>query len=253
MKLKEYLRNAKDIIFQAVSGIPDDNVQDAIFSAYQKGDEALTMANSKINQAESDERYLLKEEQSADSRLLEGSPQSFYQNASNLNAGTVPDAQLPASALMTNEQIKDIAGQLANGNHTRMTFFYDQTLQVFNATVALQTDNNFNNDYRSKLDNLISNQWSLIASDHTVQAGDRVLIDMESLSLITISLPETPETGDLIMLADGSGQAGVSKSITIGRNGHKIMALDEDLNVDLPGYLMTFVYMNPVKGWVVMN
>lgn len=346
MKLRDYLRKAKDIVFESVSGISNDNVQDAVKTAYDKGNQALSVANSKMTQAQGDARYLNKTAKAVDSDKLDGKDStafilttsistatnststtlvtaasatkvtydrattalntangklsqadadelylaidgkatdanlldgkdstyflsttgkaadadkldgqhgSFYQSASNLNAGTVPNARLPATALRSDAQIKDIAGQLAEGNQTRITVDYDTANKVYNFAATVQSDNNFNNSYKSKLDNLANNQWLVINNHKTVKTGDRIILDMTSVGTIIVTLPATPKAGDAVMVADGTGLAGQGKKITIDRNEQKIMSLDEDLNFDIPGYLTTLVFLNPVRGWVVMN
>lgn len=241
---------------------------------YDRATTALNTANGKLSQADADELYLAIDGKAADADLLDGHDAtyflsttgkaadadkldgqhgSFYQNAANLNAGIVPNARLPATALRSDAQIKDIAGQLAEGTQTRITVDYDTANKVYNYNVAVQSDNNFNNSYKSKLDNLANNQWSVINNHKTVKTGDRIILDMTSVGTIIVTLPPTPKAGDAVMVADGTGLAGQGKTITIDRNDQNIMSLAEDLNFDIPGYLTTLVFLNPVRGWVVMN
>ena len=241
---------------------------------YDRATTALNTANGKLSQADADELYLAIDGKATDANLLDGKDStyflsttgkaadadkldgqhgSFYQNASNLNAGTVPNARLPATALRNDSQIKDIAGQLAEGTQTRITVDYDTANKVYNFSASVQSDNNFNNSYKSKLDNLANNQWSVINNHKTVKTGDRIILDMTSVGTIIVTLPATPKAGDAVMVADGTGLAGQGKTITIDRNEQKIMSLAEDLNFDIPGYLTTLVFLNPVRGWVVLN
>ena len=243
-------------------------------ACYDRATTALNTANGKLSEADADELYLGITAKAADSNLLDGKDWtyflsttgkaadadkldgqqgSFYQNASNLNAGTVPNARLPATALRSDAQIKDIAGQLADGTQTRITVDYDTANKVYNFNAAVQSDNNFSDAYKTKLDNLANNQWSVINNHKTVNTGDRIILDMTSVGTIIITLPPTPKAGDAVMIADGTGLAGQGKTITIDRNEQKIMSLAEDLNFDIPGYLTTLVFLNPVRGWVVLN
>ena len=243
-------------------------------ACYDRATTALNTANGKLSEADADELYLGITAKAADANLLDGKDWTyflsttgksadadkldgqqgtFYQNASNLNAGTVPNARLPATALRSDAQIKDIAGQLAGGTQTRITVDYDTANKVYNFNAAVQSDNNFTNAYKSKLDNLANNQWSVINNHKTVKTGDRIILDMTSVGTIIVTLPPTPKAGDAVMVADGTGLAGQGKTITIDRNDQKIMSLAEDLNFDIPGYLTTLVFLNPVRGWVVLN
>ena len=266
----------KSAISDSVTSTSTTNVANskAAKTAYDQGTTALNTANGKLSQDDADKLYLAINGKAADANLLDGHDSayflnttgkaadadkldgqhgSFYQNASNLNAGTIPNAQLPATALRSDSQIKDIAGQLAAGTQTRISVDYDTANKVYNFNAAVQSDNNFTSAYKSKLDNLANNQWSVINNHITVKTGDRIILDMTSIGTIIVTLPPTPKAGDAVMVADGTGLAGQGKTITIDRNDQKIMSLAEDLNFDIPGYLTTLVFLNPVRGWVVLN
>ena len=274
MNLKEFLRKAVDVVFTPTNDITDENVQDAIGTAYGRGTEALNEANGKLDQktadtlylgitakaADSDKldgkdssEYLLATGTAANSLLLEGENADFYRNASNLKAGTVPNARLPDTATRSDDTIKDLAGSLDAGTQTRMSCNYDSGSKTFTFTVDVQSDNNFTNVYKNKLDALLPNAWEVITADKTAVSGEKIMVDMSSVSNITVTLPASPSAGDTVQVGDGSGQAGNGNTLTISRNSQPIMSLDEDLNVDVPGYLMTFIYLNATRGWVVSN
>ncbi len=222
-------------------------------TAYDRGTTALNTANSKLSEEDADLLYLGINAKAKDSTLLNGQNESFYRNASNLNAGTVPNARLPSTATRTDNQIKDIAGTLANGSQTRITVTYDSANKTYTFVASVQSDENFTGSYKSKLDKLLPNHWKVVSENTTAANGDRIMADMESTGTLTVTLPASPSAGHTVMVSDGTGLAGQGKQLTIGRNGKNIMSLSEDLNVDVPGYLMTFVFMNDTRGWVVMN
>ncbi|WP_420588189.1 hypothetical protein [Bacterioplanoides sp.] len=222
-------------------------------TAYDRGTTALNTANSKLSEEEANLLYLGINAKAKDSALLNGQNESFYRNASNLNSGTVPNARLPSTAIRSDNQIKDIAGAMANGSQTRITVTYDSANKAYAFVVDVQSEQNFTGNYKSKLDKLLPNHWKVVTGNTTAANGDRIMVDMDSIGTLTVNLPSSPSAGHTVMVADGTGLAGQGKQLTIGRNGTNIMSLSEDMNVDVPGYLMTFVYMNSTRGWVVMN
>ena len=243
-------------------------------TAYDHATDALNTANSKLDETTADTLYLgisakatdsdkldgknssaflLTTGTAANSLLLENNNATYYRNASNLNAGVVANARLPATATRSDNDIKDIAGILSGGSQTRMSCTYNSTSKTYTFNAHVQSDNNFTDSYQAKLDNLLPNHWQVIDTNTTVNAGERVMVDMELVGTLLVNLPGSPSAGDTVMIGDGTGLAGSGKSLTIGRNGHPIMSLDEDMNVDIPGYLMTFVFLNDTRGWVVMN
>ena len=245
----------KNNISDSISSDSSDDVASskAAKTAYDRGSTALNTANGKLSESDADLLYLGITSKASDSSLLNGQNDAFYRNASNLNAGTVPNARLPSTATRTDSQIKDISGALADGSQTRITVTYDSATKTYTFVVAVQSDENFTSSYKGKLDNLLPNDWTVVSDNTTAANGDRIMVDMDSIGELTVSLPLSPSAGYTVMVADGTGLAGQGKQLTIGRNGENIMSLEEDLNVDVAGYLMTFVYMNSTRGWVVMN
>ena len=65
---------------------------------------------------------------------------------------------------------------------------------------------------------------------------------------ITVTLPASPTAGDLVGVSNMSGAV----DVTIARNGNKIMALTEDLVVDLDGAGFMLIYTDATRGWVLM-
>lgn len=281
--LNAYTKGEADGRFINKSSISSDvdsssttNVSNSLATktTYDHATDAMEAANSKLDEEQADTLYLGITAKAADSDKLDGKHSTafllttgtaansaklennnaaFFRNASNLNAGVVPNARLPATATRSDNAIKDIAGTLAGGNQTRMSCTYNSTSKTYTFSAHVQSDNNFNNTYKSKLDNLLPNHWRIIDTNTTLSSSDRAMVDMDGISTLVVNLPGSPSAGDTVMVADGTGLAGSGKSLTIGRNGRPIMSLDEDMNVDIPGYLMTFVYLNNTRGWVVMN
>ena len=64
-------------------------------------------------------------------------------------------------------------------------------------------------------------------------------------------LPATPAIGDAIGLTDYAGTFGTA-NVTLGRNGSKILGLDENLAIDINYASLRFVYINSTKGWIFL-
>lgn len=65
---------------------------------------------------------------------------------------------------------------------------------------------------------------------------------------VTVTLPGSPTAGDLVGVSNMSG----ATDITIARNGNSIMALAEDLTVNLDGAGFLLVYADATRGWVLL-
>ena len=65
---------------------------------------------------------------------------------------------------------------------------------------------------------------------------------------ITLTLPASPATGDLVGISNRSN----TSSVVIGRNTRNIMGLAEDLTVDVIDAGFTLVYTDATRGWVII-
>ncbi len=109
MILRDYLRKAKDIVFDAVSGISNDNVQDAVKTAYDKGNEALGVANSKINQTTADARYLGISAKAVDADKLDDRDSNQYILTSSISSDIDSSSTTNVSASLATKTTYDYA------------------------------------------------------------------------------------------------------------------------------------------------
>ena len=65
---------------------------------------------------------------------------------------------------------------------------------------------------------------------------------------LTLTLPASPSAGDFVDVSNMSGAV----TAIIERNSQPIMALAEDLTVDLDGAGFTLVYADATRGWVLL-
>tara|TARA_R110000850_G_scaffold172331_2_gene297572 strand:- start:14412 stop:18347 length:3936 start_codon:yes stop_codon:yes gene_type:complete len=83
---------------------------------------------------------------------------------------------------------------------------------------------------------------------YTATAGDKVPCDTSG-GAFTLSLPASPSVGDEVLFFD-YGQAFNSNTLTIGRNGNKIMNSATDMTVGVQYFAGTLTYVNATKGWI---
>ena len=85
-----------------------------------------------------------------------------------------------------------------------------------------------------------------VIGTNTAAAANNVYV--VTVSGVTVTLPGSPTAGDFVGVSNMSG----ATNITIARNGNNIMALAEDLTVNLSGAGFMLVYADATRGWVLM-
>ena len=90
--------------------------------------------------------------------------------------------------------------------------------------------------------------YRAISTTATVQPGSAILANTAATSF-TITLPASPETGDLVSFID-AGYTFDTKPLTIGRNGSNIANAAADLVINTEGAGFTLVYSGDATvGW----
>ena len=125
-----------------------------------------------------------------------------------------------------------------------------------NLTITKLTGNNIGLD-RAEVQGLITTRinenmapWAGVNSSVTLTANSRHIVDTSSAR--TLTLPSTANLGDEIRIIDGTGSAS-TYNITIGRNGHKIQGLTQDLTIDVDRAGIGLVYYNVAQGWILIE
>ena len=137
-----------------------------------------------------------------DADLLDGQQGSYYTNASNLNAGTVPTARL------------------GSGTANTTTFLAgDQTWKEITSGGGTT--------------------WTVKTSNYTAVTGDGIIADTSG-GTFTVTLPSSPSAGDNVIIADG-GDWG-STNLTVGRNGSTIEGVAENLTLDIGSIQVHLIY-----------
>jgi hypothetical protein len=85
----------------------------------------------------------------------------------------------------------------------------------------------------------------VVIGTNTAAAANSMYVLTASL---TLTLPASPSAGDFVDVSNMSGAI----TAVIARNGKPIMALAEDLTVDLDGAGFTLVYADATRGWVLL-
>jgi hypothetical protein len=71
-------------------------------------------------------------------------------------------------------------------------------------------------------------------------------------SAFTATLPVSATIGDFISFVDYAGTFDTN-NLTIGRNGHNIQGVAEDLTVAVERAGFTLVYVDATQGWLLQN
>ena len=69
---------------------------------------------------------------------------------------------------------------------------------------------------------------------------------------VTITLPASPSAGDQVTFIDLDGTFD-SNNLTVDRNSEAIMALNQNLTVDLKNAAFALVFTNSTNGWKFLN
>lgn len=85
----------------------------------------------------------------------------------------------------------------------------------------------------------------------TSSSNDRLFVDTSGGS-ITITLPASPLTGDSVRFLDLAGTFGTN-ALTVGRNGNKIMNLEQDLVSDTDNAGFSLTYSGETYGWLLTD
>ena len=68
-----------------------------------------------------------------------------------------------------------------------------------------------------------------------------------------MNLPASPSAGNIVSVKDYAYSFGTN-ALTIGRNGSPIGGVSsDDINYDVNGTALTFIYVDATKGWLVIN
>ena len=84
-----------------------------------------------------------------------------------------------------------------------------------------------------------------VMGTNTTAVASRIYVLTASL---TLTLPASPSAGNTVAVSNMSGVL----TAVIGRNSQPIMALAEDLTVNLDGAGFTLVYADATRGWVLL-
>jgi hypothetical protein len=84
-----------------------------------------------------------------------------------------------------------------------------------------------------------------VIGTNTAAVSSRIYVLTASL---TLTLPSSPSAGNWVMVSNMSA----TTTATVARNGQPIMAVAQDLTVDLVGAGFTLVYADATRGWVLV-
>lgn len=89
--------------------------------------------------------------------------------------------------------------------------------------------------------------WEYVSGNTTAADGKGYMAD-SSGGAFTITLPSNPSLGHTVSVVDASSSFSTN-NVTMGRNGNKIMGLDQDLVLDSDNDAIELIYSNSTNGW----
>ncbi len=92
-------------------------------------------------------------------------------------------------------------------------------------------------------------KWSIKTANYSANNGDSIIADTYAGSF-TITLPPSPSTFSKVRIKDSRGSF-ATNNLTVARNGSNIVALAEDLILDVNHADITLVYQDTTVGWTI--
>jgi hypothetical protein len=91
---------------------------------------------------------------------------------------------------------------------------------------------------------------TIYSSNFTAVSGNGYYLDT-SAGVVTVTLPASPSTGDIVAIKDWSSTA-ATNNILIGRNGQKIEGNNTDGKINVHADAQTIVFSGTSRGWMVV-
>jgi hypothetical protein len=167
---------------------------------------------------------------------------NFTFDGTNVQIGSQGDLRLGDS---------DNSNYVALHAPTTITSNYTLTLPATtgSANQVIQTDGSGNLSFATVSGGAA---WQAVkTSGFTAVAKQGFFCDTTS-SAFTATLPASATIGDFITFIDYAGTFDTN-NLTIGRNGHKIQGVAEDLTVSVERAGLTLVYVDATQGWLLEN
>lgn len=91
----------------------------------------------------------------------------------------------------------------------------------------------------------------LVSAYDTVNAGGTATVTNRQVRYVTsdsqtITLPSSPSAGNEVVVINGN-----FTGTTVARNGSNIMALAENITLDIAYAAVTFLYVDATRGWII--
>ena len=171
-----------------------------------------------------------------------GGSANFTWDGSNVQIGSQGDLRLGDS---------DNSNYVALHAPTTITSNYTLTLPATtgSANQVIQTDGSGNLSFATVSGGAA---WQAVkTSGFTAVAKEGYFCNTTS-SAFTATLPASATIGDFITFIDYAGTFDTN-NLTIGRNGHNIQGVAEDLTVSVERAGLTLVYVDATQGWLLEN
>tara|TARA_A100001391_G_scaffold85217_1_gene55770 strand:+ start:366 stop:1733 length:1368 start_codon:yes stop_codon:yes gene_type:complete len=98
----------------------------------------------------------------------------------------------------------------------------------------------------------ISWQTSIKTTDFTAASNEGYFVNTSGGSDITVTLPSSPSSGNVVAIKDYARTFGTNKVI-LGRNGSNMDGNAANSNLETDGQSVILVFMDSTKGWSLIN
>jgi len=97
-----------------------------------------------------------------------------------------------------------------------------------------------------------SNRWVAKTADYSAVVNDGILADTLTVGAWTLTLPASPQLGDMISVIDAKRYFPVN-NLTIAGNGSRIMGVVSNLICSLSSMAFDLIYTGPTLGWQIKS
>lgn len=108
---------------------------------------------------------------------------------------------------------------------------------------------NLNVYSKPEVDALLSSQMNVVVVSGNYNASNfDLVVQTDSSTSRTITLPPSPDTGDIVRVYNTSSRT----DHVVDRNGENIMGLAEDMIIDLTNFVASLAYVDSTRGWAIL-
>lgn len=182
---------------------------------------------------------------------------ALNQMGNTLGVADINNATTDAIAVINSTKDAAVTAFNTGTNGTRLTDAEADIVDLQGRTTNIEGFVNTNSVQYTTLQSTVSAlqtslstvplSWRIATTNTTALNNERIFVNTGG---ITVTLPFSPTLGYTVQIKDATGAAATT-NFTVARNTEKIEGLAEDLIVNVNSAVMTLVYVNATRGWVL--